>query len=808
MLELYLFEAATLLDGLDGILLNAEQSHALCDDDVNEIFRIMHTIKGSSAMMAFDAIAAVAHRTEDIFSAVRDDGLATSDFDGLLNAALMSSRFLAGEIAKLQEGAELSKGAPELISKLDAYAKSLGGEAPREEVVDAAPREAVVDAADIPVAPEGGRILGIEPAADMPFPKMELPESLGNEPEQPEPFLGFHSAPAPAPMVQATEPPPQGGENTVFLHVHFNEGARMENIRAFMLTNKLSEFGTVNSTVPSDLENNVAASGYIIENGFYISFTSNMFREQIGARAKGTLSVESVSFVRWLPNDDTAGSTPKTPARENSETRVAKPAPAPVLFAGPEAALPITKTKPAPVTEQAPAPMPEPVLPQAELTEPESAPEQKIIVPEPTEASAPAPTPAPEPTPAPAPDEAHTQAPQLHAPAKQNLISVDATKLDTLLDLVGEIVINESMLTENPELSALEPHRLESFNRAAHRLGKLTDELQDSVMSVRMVPVQSTFQRLRRGVRDISKQLGKDVELVIVGETTEVDKAILDAIGDPIMHLVRNALDHAIELPDERAAAGKSRTGHITLSAQNVGSEVIISVSDDGRGIDRDRVLAKAESKGMLKKPAAEYDARELAGLLMEPGFSTNDDVTEYSGRGVGLDVVKMNIERLGGAVIIESADGLGTNVLLKIPLTLAITDCMELRLGEEVFAIPVNNVIESFRSDAGQLVTDPTGREMMILRGVVYPIVRLYEKLNIGGAVENIDDGMLILVDAVDRKGCLLVDEVVGKFQVVVKSVPAYLNEWGVGKSGFSGCTIMGNGDVSLILDAQGLIS
>ncbi|MDR0596053.1 MAG: chemotaxis protein CheA [Clostridiales Family XIII bacterium] len=785
LLDLYIFEATALIDGLDGILLNAEQSRTLRADDVNEIFRIMHTIKGSSSMMEFDTLSSVAHSTEGIFSAVRDNGTDDSDFEGLFNVALMSFRFLAGEIAKLQDGAELSKGAPELISKLDAYAKSLGGEAPREVVVDTAQREAAVDAADIPVAPEGGRILGIEPAADMPFPKMEVPESLDNEPEPPEPFIGFHTAPAPAPVAQAAEPPQQDGENTVFLHVHFNEGARMENIRAFMLANKLSEFGTVNSTVPSDLENNVAASGYIIENGFYISFTSNMFREQIGALAKGTLSVESVSFVRRLPNDDTTGSTPNTPARENGETRVAKPAPAPVLFAELEAALPITKH--APITEQAPAPTP-----------------AQSIAPEP----APAPPQAQPTEPAPAPDKAQTQVPDLHAPAKQSLISVDATKLDTLLDLVGEIVINESMLTENPELSTIDPHRLESFNKAAHRLGKLTDELQDSVMSVRMVPVQSTFQRLRRGVRDISKQLGKDVELVIMGETTEVDKAILDAIGDPIMHLVRNALDHAIELPDERAAAGKSRTGHITLSAQNIGSEVIISVSDDGRGIDRDRVLAKAESKGMLKKHAAEYDARELAGLLIEPGFSTNDEVTEYSGRGVGLDVVKMNIERLGGAVIIESADGLGTNVLLKIPLTLAITDCMELRLGKEVFAIPVNNVIESFRSDAGQLVTDPTGREMMILRGVVYPIVRLYEKLNIGGAVENIDDGMLILVDSVDRKGCLLVDEVIGKFQVVVKSVPAYLNEWGVGKSGFSGCTIMGNGDVSLILDAQGLIS
>jgi two-component system chemotaxis sensor kinase CheA len=274
------------------------------------------------------------------------------------------------------------------------------------------------------------------------------------------------------------------------------------------------------------------------------------------------------------------------------------------------------------------------------------------------------------------------------------------------------------------------------------------------------------------------------------------------------MHLVRNAADHAIELPEDRAVAGKSPTGHITLSAQNVGSDVIISVSDDGRGLDRDKILAKAESRGILKKPISEYTDREIYNLLTAPGFSTKESITEYSGRGVGLDVVKMNIERIGGSVIIESVSGVGTNVLMKIPLTLAIIDCMEIKIGNDIFAIPISNIRESFKSSAGRFIVDPNGNEMMMLRGAVYPIIRLYDKFRIDNAIKDLDDGILILTDSTDRKGCLLADELIGKFQVVVKSIPPYLRKFGVNSTGISGCTIMGNGEVSLILDVQELLS
>jgi two-component system chemotaxis sensor kinase CheA len=538
-----------------------------------------------------------------------------------------------------------------------------------------------------------------------------------------------------------------------------------------------------------------------------------MFREQIEAVAKGTLSVESVSFVRKMPDED------EPDARQSQA-----PASATVASAAPEASPPMSGQTPRVAPEAAaripaqtpptsPAPAPAASSGQGVLSEPVSEGPAYAAL----EASPQTRPPAPKPVALSTPDEfpqadsaATDASARVHSPAPvgQNIISVDLKKLDSLLDLVGEIVINESMVTENPDLSGFKGPQLENFNKAARRLSKLTDELQDSVMSVRMAPIQATFQRMRRGVRDMSKQLGKSVELTLVGKNTEVDKTVLDAIGDPVMHLVRNAVDHAIETPGEREAAGKNPTGHVTLSAQNVGGEVIISVSDDGRGLDRERILAKAGSRGLLKKPVSEYTDREIDNLLTAPGFSTKDDISEYSGRGVGLDVVKMNVERLGGTIIIESVRGVGTNVLMKIPLTLAIIDCMEVRVGGEIYAIPIGNIRESFKPSAGRFIVDPNGNEMMMLRGTVYPIVRLYGKLGIGGAVKNLDDGILILTDSTDRKGCLLADEIIGKFQVVVKGIPAYLKEYGVKSAGVSGCTIMGDGGVSLILDVQELLS
>ena len=884
LLELYLYESSSLLDSLDDILLSAEEIGNLSDENVNEIFRIMHTIKGSSAMMAYTGIADVSHKTEDLFAVIRNSGLNAYLFNELFDVVLAVSDFLKTEVNKVQEGLELETEIEPLIAVLLNLTEKmregteeepaldlgrmLGGQPPEPEPVPEPPMpepipeppmpEPVNVEPDLslleefmPEAPEGGRMLGAEPddsiKAANGFSAQHTGPDIYPEPVE-APEVDELAADISKVTSRAAEVVPDG-RDTFCLHIYFNEGSKMENIRAFMLINKLNEKGTVNRTVPPSPEVDPNAANAIIEHGFYVSYTTTLFREQIETLVKGTLSVESVSFVRRLPDDAGADEPPvKAPKPE--------PRPQPTgVSAGPAPSAPAAPAEPEPQPAPEPVQQPEPQWPrqpepqQQRQPEPMSwndlEPQEQVPPPQfrrpvfidvtkqQTEPPAPAdipreplqPEPEPEPPAPPKPQDISPaaesgrilQEPQPPARpaqieqtqsaishANQNIISVELKKLDALLDLVGEIVINESIVTQNPELEGLE---LTNFNKAAHQLDKLTNELQDTVMSIRMLPVAIVFQRMRRIVRDMTKSLGKEANLILVGEATEVDKTILDALSDPIMHLIRNAMDHAIETPAERADAGKSVNGHIILSAQNSGGDVIISISDDGRGLNKDVILSKARARGLLRKPENEYSDREIYNIMMAPGFSTKEDVSEFSGRGVGLDVVKSNIEKIGGSVTIESKLGLGTNIIMKIPLTLAIISCMEIVIGKEIYSIPINNIRESFKASAGQIITDPTGVEMIMLRGQAYPIIRLYDTFGCDCAVTNIEDGILVLVDAGDHNACILADSLVGKFQVVVKPLPLFLNRFGVKRSGISGCTIMGTGNISLIINVQELV-
>lgn len=390
------------------------------------------------------------------------------------------------------------------------------------------------------------------------------------------------------------------------------------------------------------------------------------------------------------------------------------------------------------------------------------------------------------------------------APAKQSLISVSLSKLDSLMAIVGEIVITESMVTSAPEIQNL---KLDNFLKSTRQLRKLTDDLQDIAMSLRMVSVSGTFQKMNRIVRDMKKKLNKDVRLTIEGENTEVDKSIVDSISDPIMHIVRNSMDHGIEpTTEERVAAGKPAQAEIVLSATHTGSEVIISVKDDGRGMDTEKILQKAERNGLLTKPASEYSQKEILSLLMLPGFSTNEAVTEFSGRGVGMDVVKKNVESVGGVISITSELGKGSCTTLKIPLTLAIVDGMEISVGNSIFTIPIANIRQSFKASKESIILDASGNEIIKCMDEFYPIVRIHSLYNIETEITNIEDGILIWVEASDKSYCLFVDELLGEQQVVVKPLPAYLNNFNIKDSGISGCTILGDGNISIILDILNL--
>ncbi len=378
------------------------------------------------------------------------------------------------------------------------------------------------------------------------------------------------------------------------------------------------------------------------------------------------------------------------------------------------------------------------------------------------------------------------------------------SKLDSLVAIVGEIVITESMVTSSPDLQNL---KLDNFMKSARQLRKLTDDLQDIAMSLRMVPLSGTFQKMNRIVRDMKKKLNKDVRLTLVGENTEVDKTVVDSIGDPIMHIVRNSMDHGVETTaEERIAAGKDPQAEIILSAAHTGSEVIISISDDGQGMDPEKILAKAERNGILTKPASDYSKKEILSLLMLPGFSTNEEVTEFSGRGVGMDVVKKNVEAVGGTISITSELGKGSCTTLKIPLTMAITDGMEVSVGNSMFTIPIANIRQSFKPQREEVILDASGNEIIKCLDAFYPIIRIHELYNIETEVTNIEDGILIWVETADKSYCLFVDELLGEQQVVVKPLSSFLSNFNIKNSGIGGCTILGDGNISLILDIGNL--
>jgi len=327
-------------------------------------------------------------------------------------------------------------------------------------------------------------------------------------------------------------------------------------------------------------------------------------------------------------------------------------------------------------------------------------------------------------------------------------------------------------------------------------------------MSLRMVPVSGTFQKMNRIVRDMSKKLGKRAKLTLVGENTEIDKTIVDNIGDPIMHMVRNSMDHGLEeSEEERIAAGKNPVGEIILSARDTGSEVIIEIKDDGRGVNYDNVLKKAIKNG-LAFADMDYSEKEILNFLMMPGFSTNVEATEFSGRGVGMDVVKRNIEEIGGSVSITSQFGKGMTTTLKIPLTMSIMDGMEVAVGDSIFTIPINNIRQSFRVSADELIHDSTNGEVVKCIGNFYPVVRAKNLFGLQDGVENIEEGILLWLVSGEQSYCLFVDELIGEHQVVVKQLPTYVNSYNIKQYGINGCTLLGDGSISIILDVAGIYS
>lgn len=675
MLDVYIYETQQLLESLENTLFAGENDKKLNADQINEVFRIMHTIKGASAMMEFENMAKLSHSLEDMFALIRENVGGYYDWQDIFDIVFSAISFFNGELAKLLEKAPMDGDAADIISKLKVLVGRLKGEK-------------------------------TEPAA------------------------------APAPVAVVTESKDesiivsQKSEDAYYkVKIYFEDNCQMENIRAFGVVQSIKRISATYAHIPADL-NTDAASDEIVSNGFCIFLQSSENPDKIKALLNETLFLKSSSILSIDGDDEEVPSS----IRQVKEQHI----------------------QDTPGVQQAK---------QADQPAADSV--------------------------------------SLESVAKQNFISVNVNKLDNLLNIVGEIVTAQSMVINNADFGDMQH---DSFDSAAQQLHSLINELQDIVMSIRMIPVSTLFQKMRRLVRDMSKKFGKSIELDIIGEETEVDKNVIDYLSDPLLHIIRNSVDHGIEDTDTRVANGKPPVGKITLEARMTGSDVIVTIADDGGGLSREKILKKAYEKGLITKTDTEMTDKEVYGLIFLPGFSTKDQVTEFSGRGVGMDVVRKNIGVIGGSVVVDSTPGEGTIHTIRIPLTLTIVDGMKFNVGQMNFIVPTVSVRSAVKPDLKDIFTDPEGNEMIMLLGNVYSLVRLSQFFNIEDAVTNLADGMIMHIASEEKEFCIFFDHLDGEYQVVVKKLPNFLKNCSSKLDGIGGCAILGDGSINLIIDVNGL--
>jgi two-component system chemotaxis sensor kinase CheA len=428
---------------------------------------------------------------------------------------------------------------------------------------------------------------------------------------------------------------------------------------------------------------------------------------------------------------------------------------------------------------------------EAAVAEPETVIAQPVV---PVEEAAPRAAPAL----AAVPDSAAPAKARAPKAAESTSIRVAVEKVDQLINLVGELVITQSMLAQRSDL--LDPVAHSDLLNSMGQLERNARDLQESVMSIRMMPMEYVFSRFPRLVRDLASKLNKQIELTLLGSSTELDKSLIERIIDPLTHLVRNSLDHGVESPDVRIANGKHPTGNLTLSAEHQGGNICIEVVDDGAGLNRQKILAKAASQGLNVND--NMSDEEVGMLIFAPGFSTAEKVTDVSGRGVGMDVVKRNIQEMGGHVEIHSQQGKGTTIRILLPLTLAILDGMSVKVGEEVFILPLNAVMESLQPLAEDLHPLAGGERVLQVRGEYLPLVELYNVFDVTGAKTEATQAIVVILQSAGRRYALLVDQLIGQHQVVVKNLESNYRK----VPGISAATILGDGSVALIVDVSAL--
>lgn len=700
MLDIYLFENQQLLERLQEIVLEQKDEDCFDEDSINEIFRTMHTIKGSSAMMMFDEVTTVAHKLEDVFYYLRESHPQDVPHLELVDHVLTVADFITGEMDKLQDGEAADGSSGEIVAELEAFLDKIKGETS-------------------------------EP----------VKENIHEEPKQ------FYIS-------------PMATSNSHFykIFITFNENTQLANVHAYKAVYALKEIAEDIIHFPEDIISDESSAEVILKDGFKILMQSQSGEEEIRKLIGIGYDIKAVDVYECTAKEYQQGfGQPSEKIVIDLESSV------------------------------------EEIEARAEVQEEKQEPPKKEMAPGDFVIQSKSPGKA---------KKLAKDKPKKSE--KAAFISVDVGKMDMLMDLIGELVISESVVLQNPDLK-VPGLKLDNFNKAAAQMSKISTDLQNVIMSMRMLPLTNTFQKMNRIVFDVSRKLGKDIEFEMIGETTEVDKNIIEHISDPLMHLVRNSVDHGIEMKEEREAAGKTERGKVTLSAKTESGKVWISVKDNGKGLDREKILEKARKQGLLDmtKPDSAYSDKEVFQFITLPGFSTKDKVTEYSGRGVGMDVVVQNIQEVGGSLEIDSVLGQGSEMSLKIPLTLAIIDGIVMEVGDSSFVIETGVVKEFVSVKQSMMIQEPNGEEFVMIRGECYPVIRLGEWYHLKEYKKDVEEGMMVILEVDKQVVCLFVDRLIGKQEIVVKPIPSYVKK----VKGLSGCTQLGDGSIALILDSAGLI-
>ena len=707
MLDMYLFENQQLLEKLQETVLEQKDEDCFDEDAINEIFRTMHTIKGSSGIMMFDDITAVSHKLEDIFFVLRENHPDNVPHLQLVEHVLEVADFITNELEKIQNGETADGDASEIIAELDVFLKKIKGEG--------------------------------DAAAAKPEAKKTV-----SAPQQ------FYIAPKAA-----------SSSKYFRIKLTFNPGVNLVNVHAYKAVYALKELAEDMIYSPEDIISDESSVEEIFENGFNILLQTQSNEEDLRGIIKAGYDIQAVDIVECSAEEYRHGFEPGAPALtidlessvEEIEARAAERTQEQIMEEA--------KTK-----TLAPGDF------VIQSKEPGKA--KKLAKDKPKKVE------------------------------KTTYINVDVAKMDMLMDLIGELVISESVVLQNPDLR-VPGLNLDNFNKAAQQMSKISTDLQNVIMSMRMVPLTNTFQKMNRIVFDVSRKLGKDIEFEMIGDTTEVDKNIVEHISDPLMHLVRNAVDHGIETNEEKQAAGKKERGKVTLSAKTESGKVWITVEDNGKGLDRTKIMNKARNQGLLdySKPESAYTDKEVFQFITLPGFSTNEKVTEYSGRGVGMDVVVSNLASVGGSLEIESEKGKGSKMILKIPLTLAIIDGIVMEVGDTSFVVETGAVKEFVSVTDDMMILDPDNREFVMIRGECYPVLRVGDRYHLENYQTEVEKGMMVIMEVDGQHVCLFVDRLIGKQEIVVKPIPSYVKK----VKGLSGCTQLGDGSIALILDGAGLV-